>query len=97
MEKDYLVFWHDGAVPRTSIVRLLIPPHEAVRGDALANMLKDALDVRHAANLFVELDINGAVELPCATWAAGRSYDVIDGNEASAMIECTQGAWRFIQ
>lgn len=96
MEKDYLVFWYDGNDQHTSIVPLLIPPHESVRGGELANLLKDALDVRHTADFFV-LDINGAIELPSAVWANGRSFDVVDGNGDAVIVECTQGTWRVIK
>lgn len=96
MDKDYLVFWYDGSETHVSVVRVTTAPHDTLRGAALSNMLKDALDAEHAESCFVDLDINGAVELPPAAWANGRSFDVIEGDVGAAVIECSDGAWRVI-
>lgn len=97
MERDYIVFWYDGNDMHTSVVRISVAPHERLRGDALANMLKDALDEEYLASPFTELEINGAVELPAATWSLGKSLEVIDGNGAAAILECSSCEWRVLQ
>lgn len=97
MEKDYIIFWYDGNDMHTSVKRLSLPPHERLRGDALANMLKNALDEEHRASAFTELEINGVVELPDATWSLGKWLEVIDGNGNAAVLECSNCQWRVLQ
>lgn len=97
MQMDYLVFWYDGNEQQTSVVRIASFPHETLRGDALATLLRDAIDGDVDLSGCRCLEINGVIELPAAVWSQGKSLDVIDGNGAAAVLECTQGAWRIIQ
>lgn len=91
LEKDYLTFYYDGDDNQVDVVRLMTPPNEPPRGEALNDLLCEAIQTKTDK---VEILINGAVELTAAAWAGGHYREVSIGDSRIASVECSGGEWR---